>query len=282
MTAPDHEAPATHRHHRWWIPVVIVGGVIAIAATIPTVMFLTRTSPGAKNVNTAVSEFRSGSTSIPGGPVPAMRPPAGVYPLAGQGHETISFLHVSQNDGATMPMTITHTNGNCWTLKLDYNAAHWQSYDLCTQKNNVYEHGGKTYQSWNFGATQIANLSTFKCEENIKVARGVKVGATFKRRCTGTNSRVSGTTVTAGTITFLGRDRLTVGGKQIEALHYREVNKISGSQTGEETNEWWWSATDALPLQAKRSATVASASPIGSITYTESGNWKLKSTTPKT
>ncbi len=258
------------------------GAVLLIGATVAGGLFLTREDPGAKPIGDAVDEYRTDSgidaESSAGDP----RPPAGVYTLTGEGSEAISLPPVDQTDGDTIPMTITHDESDCWTLRIDYNEAHWQDWSLCTVEGDVFENGGRTSQRWDFGATEVGTLAEFVCDPPVPFApMTAEPDDTFERSCVGTNDAVDGTTTSNGTLTVLQPASITVGGEEIEARGFRIDAGFTGSQTGSEEVELWFATGTRLPLRGLRSVTIDSDSPIGTVTYGEAGTWELSSTEPQ-
>jgi hypothetical protein len=284
---PDAEsgtAPADgHHRRRWWLIVVAALGAVVVAAIgIGLVLFFIRDQPKAKSVGERVDELAGSSTSVDAG-TSTFRPPAGVYVAEGAGHEAISFPPVSQEDGATMPASVEYLPEGCWRFRIDYNEAHWQDWTLCPAGAlALVETEGHTWQNWDLGATQVANLSTFSCDPpSTAFVFGADEGATWDRRCEGTNDQVAGTTVSSGTMAFEGTETLTIDGEDVKALRFRREHELSGAQTGAETVTFWVAAKDGLPLRSERDVRADSSSPVGTITYTESGHWQLTSLTPE-
>ncbi len=267
---------------RWWMPVAALGVLLLVGAGAVVFLFVTRENPEARNVDEAVEDFRSSTTDAQEANANPTGPRPGVYQLEGEGREAISIPPVEQTDGSPMPMTITATPDRCWTLRIDYNEAHWQDWDLCLDGTTVTEMGGHTFQRWDFGAATVENLSTFVCDPPVPFAvLDAEPGEEFDRSCTGTNDQVPGTTTSAGTVRVEAIEKIDVGGKEVEAMHLLRHNDLTGAQSGMEDLDLWLSSTDALPLRAERSVTVDSDSPIGTVTYTEEGTWQLQSLEPQ-
>ena len=274
---------------RWWVPFAVLGAVGLVALGVVAVLFVTRDDPEARSVDDALEEFRSGNDEGDGaaaggeGAAADATPPAGVYELLGEGREAISFPPVQQTDGATMPMTVSPTDDSgCFTVRIDYNEAHWQDWALCRDGELMIEDGGRTFQRWDLGAAQVENLSTFVCDPPITfIDFAAGDGQVDERSCEGTNDAVEGTTVTSGTDTHAGRVTLTIGGEEVEAIHVVQDHVVSGAQSGVSNNEYWFRASDGLPLKGLRSSTIDSESPVGTVTYTEQGRWELSSTSPQ-
>ncbi|MGI9577774.1 MAG: hypothetical protein ACR2OH_06225 [Microthrixaceae bacterium] len=265
------------RRTRWWLPVAVVGFTVAVAGVALVLLFVNRDEPGARSVDDALEDFRADHDGGEG----SDGPPAGVYRLEGSGTEALSFPPLSQSDGETMPMTIGGTSNGCWSMRIDFNEAHWQDWQLCRDGTTIAESGGRTFQRWDLGATTIDNTSSFVCEPPVVfVDLGAPEGTTTQRSCAGTNEAVDGETVTAGTDTVVAHEELTIGTDRIEAVHIRSDQVASGAQTGSITNDFWFRRADGLPLRGERSSTIESNSPVGTITYTENGNWQLTSVEP--
>lgn len=107
-------------------------------------------------------------------------------------------------------------------------------------------------------------------------------GDSWRQECRGTSDTVSGTTISAGRTTFVGEEAVTVGDEEIPALHYHQVRDMSDAQSGRQVEDFWFRASDGLPLRNTRSASIDSDSPVGAITYAEEGEWHLTSLAPRT
>ena len=60
------------------------------------------------------------------------------------------------------------------------------------------------------------------------------------------------------------------------------VREMSDAQSGRQVEDFWFRASDGLPLRNTRSASIGSDSPVGAVTYAEEGEWRLTSLTPRT
>ena len=84
-----------------------------------------------------------------------------------------------------------------------------------------------------------------------------------------------------GSDTFVASEKVRVGSDLVPAYHYRVERTVSGSQTGSERDDVWYSVLDGLPIRSVRSVVVHSPSPIGTVTYTEQGSYGLTSLVPR-
>jgi hypothetical protein len=283
--APVAQLPTAkrRRHHTLRYGLLALTAVAVATFAYPTVRYAFRSHPDAKSMTSAVSEFRvPGATGqSQSAPASLLRPEAGVYQATGKGTEKISFPPNSQRDGAVIPVTVRHTANGCWRWRIDYNEAHWHEYDFCPRDAQLFLYSQRNFQSWDFGATKIDNLARYTCDPPAPIVdRGVMPGQEFTHRCTGTNSAVSGESTTAGPVEIVGSEPLTVGGTKVMAIRQVRRQTITGAQRGTVEEEWWFASGTGLPLRATRNYRIESSSPIGDITYTETGEWALQSLQP--
>ena len=67
----------------------------------------------------------------------------------------------------------------------------------------------------------------------------------------------------------------------MQALHYRTVGRVSGTDRGTETTEWWLAFSGGLPLELVVSNRTSRPEPlIGQAHYREDVTLRLVSTTP--
>lgn len=262
---------------------MVLGVVAAVAigvVVVVVVAFVLREDPGGKPLGEAVEEFEAAN----GGPSPdagGTGPLPGVYQAEGEGRESISFPAVSQSDGAVLPVTVESVDEHCWRVKVDFNAAHWQDWNYCDVDGRVVDRGGQTYQRWDFGTFTVENLSDFRCDPpGVMIDPSATEGTSWPQSCTGTNSQSSGRTISSGPYTFVGTEELTIGGAPTAALRYRQERSIADAQQGSTVVEFWFEVDTGLPLRMERTVRVDSDSPVGTVTYDESGWWQLSSTKP--
>jgi hypothetical protein len=277
--APQRAHP--HRHHPWRIGIAVVIGLLVLGAAVPIVSYLFRSHPGAKSVSSAVEGYRATTSTTPGAGFEGVQP--GVYQAKGSGTEKISVPPNSQADGAVMPITVTALGKGCWRWHIDYNTAHWHEYDFCPQQGSLMLVAQRNFQRWDFGRIKITNLGQYTCSPPAPiVVKDARPGQTFEHHCTGTNSAVTGPSSVEGPATIVGTVQLTIGGRKVLALHQTRVEHLSGAQKGTTTEEWWFDARTGLPLRAERHYDITSPSPVGTVDYTETGSWQLRSLQPTT
>jgi hypothetical protein len=243
--------------------------------------YWTRSHPGAKSVSSALRELRGGSASAGGNGQARYPPPeTGVYTLRGRGGEHISFPPNSQQDGATMPASVRSLGHGCWRWHLDYNVAHWEEYDFCGAGDVLLQTENRNWQSWDFGSFTVSNMARFTCPATALLAGGVYQGM-IDWSCTGVNSAMAGTTTARTTAHLKGVESLRIGGVLVPSEHERQDTVLTGTQTGRVVMDWWFSESNGLPVRVARAITINTASPLGTITYTESGSWQMSSLPPR-
>lgn len=262
-----------------WIAGIVVAAIVVVVVGFVVVSFVLREDPGAKSVEEALEELDEGGSGEDGDVVSGPEP--GVYRAEGEGTESLSVPPVSQHDGAVMPVSVERPETGCWRVKIDYNEAHWQSWLFCEQDGVIVERGGETYQRWDFGAITAENTSTFVCDPSVMIDPDAEPGARWEQSCTGTSSATAGTTISAGPYEFVGIEEVVIGGVGVPARRYHQERSLSEAQQGTTVTELWFAVDTGLPLRMERETHVESDSPVGRVTYTESGHWQLASLTPE-
>jgi hypothetical protein len=279
-TAQGHGPPPRRWYTRpRWIVLAVVVLVLAGGATAFWIRWSNR---GAHEVSIdhAVDDFRKqhGASSTSG----FLRPPAGVYTYTGTGSERLSLLDTTQHWGPGIPVTVVGDDTDCWTYRVDYSSNHWQSTRYCRNGRVLEQTGETTYQSFDFVAMKVSDTNLTACRPPIdRVRVDAEPGEQWDARCTGRSTSRGTEFVAEGTETYVGIDQIRVGEARVPAYHYRIARELSGSQTGSERYDMWYSVLDGLPVQTDRHVVVHSPSPIGTVTYTENGRYTLSSLVPR-
>lgn len=245
-----------------------------VVAAVGTILWL---RGGAEPVDIADVSAPTGSTA-PAQPS-VLRPPQGVYAYEGSGTDRIDKPPKSQAQGPTLPATVTHRAKGCWTFRIDYSTNHWQSWDYCPTDGGLDEVGGTSFQRWDFGAFANETTSTFECDSPT-IRADQQPGDTWTQTCTGTSTGVDGTTRSSGPYRYVGPSTLTVGGERVRAFHYVRRRTNSGNQTGTERSDVWFSAETGMPLRNERRLEATSDTVIGTVRYTEDGEFALTALAP--
>ena len=258
-------------------------GVLAVFALIGGVAFvLAWRNSGSRPVSLDEAKRRFESTSSTVAPPPSpLRPSAGVYEYRGSGTEHLDKPPKSQSQGPTMPATITYQADGCWIFRIDYSTGHWQSWTYCARNGGLDEVGGQTYERWDFVMFKVDSTSTFTCASSVTVRATMRPGDHWTQTCTGTSSAVKGIVTTSGLFTYIGPETLDVGGAKVPAYHFKQLRTLTGAQQGSQENDVWFARSNGMPLRNDHHNVVKSDSPIGKVTYTETGTFALVSLQPR-
>jgi hypothetical protein len=253
--------------------------VAAVAAGATALLVWQADDPGPATVDDALGRFDDGgpSAGVPDG----TRPPEGVFRYAGDGSERLSFPPVRQRYGDVVPGTVTHEDDGCWVLRLDFNEAHWQDWRFCPVDGRIGDAGGSTHQAWDLGVTSVTSLSTFTCDPPGPMFPPDEPGWTVDQRCSGTSDQVEGVATSAGPWRYVGPERIVIGGEALDTWRFTQERTITGAQTGTQVSELWF-AHDGLLVRMERVVDVDSPSPVGDITYSETGTVELTDLEPRT
>jgi hypothetical protein len=267
-------------HRRRWL--VVVGIVVAVvAAALATFAYLW-THSGARPVSVDEARRRFRSDTADADAAARFTPAEGVYAYTGSGSESLSSPPKSQGEGPGMPGTVIHVGRDCWKLRLDYSSNHWREWKFCVRDDALTEVANRVFQRWDFVVSTIENHTVMTCAPpSVVLVADPRPGSVWPASCSGTNSQISGLTVSSGTHRYVGREPVTVGTASVDAFHFRDERTVSGAQSGTETFDFWLAA-DGLPLKGRQRIQVDSDSPIGQVTYTQEGEFSLVRRSPRT
>ena len=271
--------PERGRHHRARIVAAIVG-VALLAGGATFVVLWNRGS--ARPVSMEEARHRAGPPgSDQSSAAEPFRPAAGVYRFRGEGTEHLDKPPVTQTQGPDIPGTVTQLQGRCWRLRVDYSTNHWQSWDYCPTASGLTENAGAFFQRLDLVVTKVDISSTYTCAPPVDAIRSTqRAGEHWMHECRGTSTGSEDEVISSGPYTYVGPERLDIGGTNVAALHYHRLRNLTGGQTGTEDVNLWFDATTGLPVRNKRVITVHSSTLIGGVTYEESGSFELASMNP--
>jgi len=264
--------------------VLALGAVVLVVVAVGVAIWWGR-GPDEVRTDEVIERFREQGTGADDDAAPVdgtlERPPAGVYRYDADGAESLSLLGTTQAWGPTMPATVTHEPGGCWRIRLDYSTHHWRAQLLCVEDGALVERAGESYQAFDFGVL-IENTSTFTCDPpHVLMRADAEPGDSWPVRCEGTSEEQGTTVVTEGTNTYVGRETVRIGDRDVPAHHYRQDRTMSGDQTGTQEEHQWYAVDTGMLLRARSEVEAVSPSPVGDVTYTESGEYTLASSRPE-
>lgn len=262
-----------------WIALLIMAAVV-IGGAIPFAIAWSHRGAKEASIDKAVNNFRKTHETSAAG---FLRPAPGVYTFVGTGTEKLSLLATTQHWGPRIPVTVTEDANSCWTFRVDYSTHHWQSVRYCANGRVLRQTGEATFQSFDFVAFKAGDSNEVTCNPPIdRIRVDAKPGARWHVACDG-RSKSRGTKFhAAGTDAFIGVEKVRVGHTMVSAYHYVVDRTVTGSQSGHEHYDMWYSVRDGLPLKTDRRVTVKSPSPVGAVTYSEAGTYALISLVPQT
>jgi len=274
------EAPGRRRWYRRprWIALSIVV-VVLVGVAVPFAVAWSHRGAKEASIQHAIDAFRK---SHGASTVGFLRPASGVYTFVGTGTEKLSLLATTQHWGPQIPVTVTEDTNSCWTFRVDYSTHHWQSTQYCAKGRVLQESGEATYQAFDFVAFKASDTNTVVCSPPIdRIRVDAKPGAQWHVACDGRSKSLGTKFHAQGTDTFIGVEKLQIGSELVPVYHYYVDRTLSGSQSGFERYDMWYSVLDGLPVKTDRHVDVKSPSPIGTVTYMENGTYSLTLLTPK-
>ena len=274
---PSVEAERPVRRHRVRTALLVLLALVILFILVSVVLTVEgRARP--VSMGQAIGRFHSDPAADPG-----THPIPGVYSYQGSGTDSLSLPPLSQSEGPTLPGTVEVQGDGCWSFRIDYSTNHWQSWAYCGRPTGLVETGGLVWQRWMIGPVAETNLSRLRCSPGLlSIPSSSAVNESWPALCTGTSTQIHGTVVSTGATHFLGQTTLTIAGREIRAVHVEVQWKLSGPQVGTERDDLWFDANSGLPLQNRRSIRVRTTTPFGASTYTENGEFVLRSLRPNT
>lgn len=261
-----------------WIALLIAGAAL-VAGAIPFAIAWSHRGAKEVSIAKAVEKFHESGGGTTAG---FLRPAPGVYTFLGTGTEKLSLLATTQHWGPRIPVTVTEGSNGCWTFRVDFSTHHSQSVHYCARGRVLEQTDEVTIQSFDFVAFKAGDTNVTVCKPAIdRIRVDAEPGAQWHVACDG-RSKSRGTKFHAGgTDTFVGTEKLEVGTEAVSTYHYSVDRTLTGSQSGRERYDIWYSVRDGLPIRVEREVEVKSPSPVGAVTYTEQGRYALASLTPR-
>jgi hypothetical protein len=263
---------------------ITLGVTVVVAAIVGGLLFAQRWAdrrPDPKSVEEALEEYERSTTSGVAH-VEVGMPTPGVYVYEGDGLEELSVLASTQDQGPTLPATVT-VDGRCFTFRIAYNEHHAQEWRLCRRDGKLVEVSGTTEQEFDFVAFTADDETTLTCDPpGVRVDPADEPGDRRRQSCEGVSARDGSSTISDAVNIFVGVETLTIGGSEVETLHYRQRSTVTGDRNGTSTEEIWFDAETMLPVRQERTIRVDSPAPapLNQVTYREEGWFQATSLTP--
>ena len=197
---------------RRWQLLAAVGLVLAVCGGIA--WRLQDRGPERASLSGAISRLRTSSTAQA---VPASwEPRPGVYVYTAEGHESLSFMGTRQKQGPSDPGTVVLRPKGCWQFRMDFNSFHQQSWNRCSADGKLVESGGSTDQRFDFVVFSQSDHTDIVCDPPIVVADlEAAPGSRSPVQCTGRSRTTKATFVQTGSVVYVGREAVAVGGVRV-------------------------------------------------------------------
>lgn len=206
------------------------------------------------------------TTSVVVDPVRPLRP--GVYVYETTGRDEIDALNGDFHDyPETTTITVFDLGDGCRRFRWDVLMERWQEWERCERAGAVVPVQYVNFDTF-FGQSQT---DTYLCEGESRPL-DAEPGTTWTFTCTKDRPDVHSGQV-------IGRERLTVGGVEVDALHVRVSIDNGYPQDVQITDSWFLLGTDLLLAQTATNDTT-NPSPIGDVHYTERYELRLTSLDP--
>jgi hypothetical protein len=203
--------------------------------------------PEAATTDTGIEAGEDAPSEVDAPTPPPVRPPEGTYVYSAQGGDTLSgAFTVSTPYGPTATVTIAYDGPDCFKQTLQLRTDYTEMMHLCIHGLEIKEDMGTRSQKFKFGA---AAQTTLTCTPgDVYFSTASKLGP-WTHDCSGMNTdNQSGNSTfrTFGTYSYLTDETFTVMGRDVLTKHFEDKRAVSGSQTGSNTEEWYFSEDGIL------------------------------------
>ena len=249
-------------------------------APAPTTATTAATAPPASPAGTdgqgRAGEAAARSRSTPGAGAPATAEPftvpdEGVYAYRTTGFEEVS-LGGGRHDYPSRSFASVRRRGGCdWDVEHQILEEHVERSVHCSAPGR-FMHSEEQVEVEFYGQKEG---STYRCEPPMVVAQvGDAPGTKRSTTCRSDDGQAVQTT------TFLGRERLSVGGSAVDALHVLFEAVISGRAEGTSRNETWIHPDTGLLLKAVRTSQSRAKAFGTTVDYHEEATFELERLAP--
>jgi hypothetical protein len=194
-----------------------------------------------------------------------------VYTYRASGGEQISVLGARHDYPEQIHATVRHLGGCNWEHRNDVIAEHVDRRHWCSGPGRL----SQTVQAREVEFFGQRDGSIATCSPPLVLHHiGDSPGATVVGSCTGEGVDAMITR------TFVGIERMKVGGKSIETLHLRVVGTFTGRATGTSHEELWLAPDTGMTVRWDRKVDTNADSVFGKVHYTENASFVLTSLVP--
>jgi hypothetical protein len=203
------------------------------------------------------------------GPAPGPRPPPGVYRYRTTGHERIDRFGVDRIYPAETVRVISWRGGCRWRETVPIFTQHVETYDLCAGGADADDFAYSTSLTYFL----VPGVQRFACAPvGRRLLTGERPGGTRSWRC------VEGTSVSANTSVYVGRETVETAAGPVATRHVRLLTALSGRSSGGAVRDLWLDP-DGLVVKEERAVSLKVRSAfVGLLTYDERASFLLPST----
>ena len=199
-------------------------------------------------------------------------PQTGVYRYRTSGGERLSFAGISRSFPTATDMIVTEAAG-CATMTWEPLEQHTEGWVMCPQPNGALSiTSTPSYEQ--IAGTQ--STTVISCPAGMYFVPPFPfLGERWHKTCHSPGERIA----FSGEV--LGTSFVNVGGRKVPALHTHLTLSFSGSESGQNPNDFWLSVHSGLILRQRETADMSQrAGPLGSVRYSEQMAITLTSVSP--
>ena len=213
----------------------------------------------------AAASFLTGPAPA-GGDLLGPRPPAGVYRYRTSGYERIDRFGVERAYPAETVRVVTWRGGCRWRETVPIFTQHVETYDFCAGGADAEDFAYSTSLTYFL----VPGVQRFACAPvGRRLLTGLPPGATRSWRC------VEGTSVSANTTVYVGRETVQTPAGPVAARHLRLLTALSGQSSGGAVRDLWLDP-DGLVVKEEREVSLKVRSGfVGLLTYDEQASFLL-------
>lgn len=203
-----------------------------------------------------------------------LRPAAGTYSYTGSGTESVSALGGSMHEFPAKIATVVKLDAkhDCgWSLNVVYVKQHIEERNYCTTDTGVVDNGFERRIEF-FNQTEVKK---YTCGDDARrLVADAAPGSTTTWVCKQGDKATS-----AYTATYVGPERVSVGGADTDVAHVKIVSRQTGDTRGGDVQEIWY-LPSGLPAKFNGTLKVTTASVLGDTEFEEHYEYALASLSP--
>lgn len=270
------EPPRKRRSRRWKVLVglaVVVGVTLVAVGGYGAYMYVHRNDTTVISSADALGHFRDAERAPAVTSTSGALPPEGVYVYRTEGNESISIAGAHHDYPAETFATVRHLGGCQWEFRNEVIAEHLDVRTMCTRDGTLAQVSQAREVEF-FGQRDGAEYTC--TPPQVQYTDSDAPGATGAVVCSD-----SGGGEAKIRRTFVGAERLRVGGTNLEVAHLRLHSDTTGLAVGIADDDLWVVPGTGMVVRWQRSVDTNADSVIGDIHYLEDVTFTLASMQPR-